>query len=201
MTSKELSLYFSQTKEEVKEGRGANSHASDYLTMFYELISMSNLFNRPKTVNTFIPKLGEFLDFPKIIFGTTLNFSASRAIDIQYFNTSNYKSPFKTIYKSKTDPISGEITYYQEEDEDFTHIDKQKQNVSLYGVIFRYHQLTLGWQQMLGDFQETFIVSRAKGSKHFILTLVDEYGRRIPNVDTSQGFKNNLKLELTCQAG
>ena len=31
------------------------------------------------------------------------------------------------------------------------------------------------------------------------LTIVDEFGRRIPNVDTSQGSKNNLYLEITLE--
>lgn len=198
MTYDDLGLYFAITEEDKQ--RKTNSHGNEYLNMFYNVISMSNLFNRTKTANTFIPKVGEFLDFPKIIFGVTLDFNASRTVDVRYSNISKYESPFITNYESRTDPGTGEVTYYQTESRDFNKTKKQKQNVSLFGVIFKYHQLSLGWQQMLGDFQERYIVSKAKGNKHFIMTLVDEFGRLIPNMDTSQGFKNNLKLEISCYA-
>lgn len=196
MTYDDMQLYFAVTEDDIQ--RKTNSHGKEYLDMFYNVLSMSNLFNRTKTVNTFIPKLGEFLDFPKIIFGVTLGFNASRTVDVRYSNIANYESPFITNYIRVVDPVTGETRYEQTESSNFEATLKQKQNVSLFGVIFKYHQLSLGWQQMLGDFQERFEVSRARGNKHFIMTLVDEFGRLIPNMDTSQGFKNNLKLELTC---
>ena len=71
----------------------------------------------------------------------------------------------------------------------------------MFGVIFKYHQLSLGWQQMINDLQETFVISRAKGQKHFVVKIYDEFGRQIPNMDTSPGFKNNLRLEINCVNG
>ena len=54
---------------------------------------------------------------------------------------------------------------------------------------------------MDSDIRDEYVVGRARGSKHFTLTLVDEYGRTFPNTDTSQGFKNNLMLELSLTPG
>lgn len=40
-------------------------------------------------------------------------------------------------------------------------------------------------------------IERSQGVKTFEIVLYDEFGRKIPNTDTSQGFNNNLLLELT----
>ena len=165
---------------------------STYTDNFYSETIVDNSFNLTRTVKTLISKLGEFLDFPKIVFGSTLAFNQSKSVNIQYTNPLNYINPFKTEYKVNDET---NVTKYEE---DFVPNSKQKNNVALFGVIFKYHQLSLGWQQMINELQETYLISRSRGQKQFVVKIYDEFGRQIPNVDTSQGFKNNLRLEINC---
>ena len=164
-----------------------------YIDNFYSNVLLNNGYNITRTVNMLISKLGEFLDFPKIVFGTTLAFNQSKTVNIQYMNPVNYASEFQST--PKIDEETKTLTGYEE---NYYPNQKQKNNIAMFGVIFKYHQLSLGWQQMINDIQETFIISRAKGQKHFIVKIYDEFGRQIPNMDTSQGFKNNLRLEINC---
>lgn len=169
-----LSLYF---------GEGNKEQITTYINNYYKNYNISNRFNIRRNIKCFICKLGEFLEYPKIIFGVVECFNNSNSVLCVWTNPSQYYSTFRF------DPSTGVET--------FTPNDKQKRNVSLFGVMFRYHQLSLGWQRMESDIQEVYDISKAKGQKHFTLTLIDEFGRLFPNVDTSQGFKNNLKLEVT----
>lgn len=169
-----LSLYFgSNNAEQIKT----------YIDNFYKNYNISNRFNIRRNIKCFVCKLGEFLEYPKIIFGVVECFNNSNSVLCVWTNPSQYYSTFTF------DPSTGVET--------FTPNDKQKRNVSLFGVMFRYHQLSLGWQRMESDIQEVYDISKAKGQKHFTLTLIDEFGRMFPNIDTSQGFNNNLKLEVT----
>ena len=167
----------------------------NYVDNFYSQVLMNNSYNVVRTIKTLISKLGEFLDFPKIIFGTTLAFEQSKTVNIQYINPTKYENEFKTNYVVNKNT---NMTTYEEE---YKPNNKQKNNVAMFGVVFKYHQLSLGWQQMINDFRETFVIQRARGQKHFVVNIYDEFGRQIPNMDTSQGFKNNLRLELECIVG
>lgn len=166
-------------------------YMKNYIDVFYSNVLMNNNYNITRTVKALISKLGEFLDFPKIVFGSALNFNQSKTINIQYLNPVDYVSEFTTEYKVNDDNITKMIENYKAN-------PKQKNNVALFGVVFKYHQLSLGWQQMINDFQNMFVIDRARGQKHFTVKIYDEFGRQIPNVDTSQGFKNNLRLEINC---
>ena len=74
---------------------------------------------------------------------------------------------------------------------------EHKVNTYLYGVIFRYHQLSHGYQNFANELvSNKYPISRSVGNKTFKIVLYDEFGRRFPNEDTSQGFKNNLYIEL-----
>lgn len=164
----------------------------NYIDEFFSSVLMNNSYNITRINKTLISKLGEFLDFPKIIFGATLAFNQSRTINIQYLNPVNYVNEFETEYKVNNET---NVTNYEET---FKPNQKQKNNVGLFGVVFKYYQLSLGWQQMINDSQEVYEIARSRGQKHFVVKIYDEFGRQIPNIDTSQGFKNNLRLEVDC---
>ena len=164
----------------------------NYIDEFFSSILMNNSYNITRTIKSLISKLGEFLDFPKIIFGATLAFNQSRTVNIQYLNPVNYVNEFETEYKVNNET---NVTNYEET---FKPNQKQKNNVGLFGVVFKYYQLSLGWQQMINDSQEVYEIARSRGQKHFVVKIYDEFGRQIPNIDTSQGFKNNLRLEVDC---
>lgn len=204
-----LELYFGNiyepTNEEEEEDEGnkeAITYINEYIRTFPENLSMRHPYNLQRTVKTLISKLGEFLEYPKIIFGTTLDFNNSNTVNIQTLPATKYRSPFSVNYNYRIDPITEQqITEQTENFSNNSQTRKQKQNVAMFGVVFRYHQLSLGWARMDTDIQEQYMIARAKGPKHFTLTLYDEYGREFPNEDTSQGFKNTLKLELTLFPG
>lgn len=177
--------YSTTTSEDVNY-----EYMNGYVNNFYSNVLLNNNYNIPRTIKVLISKLGEFLDYPKIIFGTTLNFKSSRSVNIQYMTPTKYENSFTTKYLVNSETNNTKII------EEFNPKTENKNNVALFGVVFKYHQLSLGWQQMINDIPDRFIISNARGVKHFTLVLVDEYGRRIPNIDTSQGFKNNLKLEI-----
>lgn len=186
---------FSSVSEYIKNYISGNEEQTSYLDGIYSIINGYNSFNQLKTYRMFFAKLGEFLQYPKLIYGTANAFKNAHNVFIMFVNTEliqpeTVNSPVKgrsieqpTIYETVTNP---------------DYDPKHKANVSMVGCVFRYHQQALGWQQMSNDLNENeFNVSRGEGNKHFIIILNDEYGRLIPNIDTSQGFNNNLKLELT----
>lgn len=202
-----LELYFGDTdistspEEEEDEGdanREADEHIREYSGMFTSNLSIRHIYNLQRTVKTLISKLGEFLEYPKIIFGTTLDFNNSNTVNIQTLPATQYRSPFAVNYNYRIDPITEQQIVEQTETfNNNSQTMKQKQNISMFGVVFRYHQLSLGWAKMDTDISEQYTIGKDKGPKHFTLMLYDEYGREFPNEDTSQGFKNNLKLELS----
>lgn len=195
LNTKNCWMYFGKNENESSDDPSYSAITS-YIDNFYSNVLLNNSYNICRTVKTMISKLGEFLDFPKIVFGATLAFNQSKTVNIQYINPVNYASEFQSTPKidDETKTLIGyEENYYPNQ--------KQKNNVAMFGVIFKYHQLSLGWQQMINDLQETFVISRAKGQKHFVVKIYDEFGRQIPNMDTSQGFKNNLRLEINCFNG
>lgn len=201
-----LMLYFGITDEtSTSEEEGVNEaikSINEYIKLFPENLSIRHNYNLQRTVKTLISKLGEFLEYPKIIFGTTLDFNNSNTVNIQTLSATKYISPFSIKYNYRIDPITEQqITEQTEIFNNSSLIRKQKQNISMFGVVFRYHQLSLGWAKMDTDIQEQYMITKAKGPKHFTLMLYDEYGREFPNEDTSQGFKNTLKLELTLYPG
>lgn len=191
LSVKNCTMYFGTNESETTDDP-TYVLINSYINNFYSEVLINNGFNIVRTVKSMISKLGEFLDYPKIIFGTTLAFNQSKTVNIQYINPVNYTNEFTTNYN--VNPTTN-VTNYTEE---YTPNVKQKTNLALFGVIFKYHQLSLGWQQMINDIQDTFAIDRAKGQRHFVVKIYDEFGRQIPNVDTSQGFKNNLRLELNC---
>ena len=161
------------------------------------LINNIASYNNLKTGKLFIPKLGEFTQFAHILFLTCEAFNKSTTVAIDNLNMVKYKSGFT---KEKRRDYVDEETQNQViiYDEKFDPDDNQKINVYLFGVMFRFHQLSLGWSNMMNELvQEAFDISKTNGERHFTLTLYDDFGRLIPNQDTSQGFKNNCSLELT----
>ena len=148
------------------------------------LINDTTSFNNLKNCKIFICKLGEFLQFPKILFlVSSQTFNNSLNVSVYNYNMNEYQDPFPENYSNGTSS--------------FVNNDKQKINTYYAGVLFKYHQLALGYQNLNNELYDEFIISNALGNRNFKLVLVDEYGRRIPNEDTSQGFINNLYLELT----
>lgn len=166
----------------------------NYIDSISSLINGYNAYNQLKNYKMLFSKLGEFLQYPKLIYGVANEFKNSHSVYIMFVNIKNSVNPTvdKPIASTTDKP-----TIYETVD-NTAYNEKQKSNISFGGVVFRYHQQSLGWQQMGNDLNEdSFVIARGEGSKHFILTIYDEFGRIIPNTDTSQGFKNNLKLELT----
>ena len=161
------------------------------------LINNIASYNNLKTGKLFIPKLGEFTQFAHILFLTCEAFNKSTTVAIDNLNMVKYKSGFtKEQRRTYVDEnTQNQVIIY---DEKFDPDDNQKINVYLFGVMFRFHQLSLGWSNMMNELvQEAFDISKTNGERHFTLTLYDDFGRLIPNQDTSQGFKNNCTLELT----
>lgn len=152
------------------------------------------VYNNLKTGKLFICKLGEFLQFSHILYLSSESFNNSLNVAIDNLSMSKYKTPFegKFIYRN-SDITQTQVTTYEET---FKPNPEQRKNVYLFGVMFRFHQLSLGWSNLNNEISQQYEINRALGNRHFILTLYDEFGRRIPNKDTSQGFKNNLTIEL-----
>lgn len=155
-----------------------------YVEEFYTYVLNSNSYNLQRTVKCLISRLGEFLEYPKLIFGTTLSFNSSYSVNVQQTNPSTLLNSFRQTYNVLTDTF----------DETYSEDNSQKNNVSFFGVVFKYHQLSLGWQQMNNESAVTLELKT--GVKNFVLHIYDEYGRQFPNIDTSQGFPNNLRLEI-----
>ena len=159
------------------------------------LINNVSSFNNLKHAKILIVKLGEFLQFPKILYGTSHSFNKALNVNIDNLNMSKYVSPLRSKFSYRIDENSNQqIT---DNESELHENDKQKINVYLFGVMFKYHQLNLGYQNLNNELNEEFQINKALGNKHFELILTDEYGRLIPNTDTSQGFSNNLYLEIS----
>lgn len=151
-------------------------------------------YNNLKTGKLFICKLGEFLQFSHILYLSSESFNNSLNVAIDNLSMSKYKTPFEGTFKYRNSDITQtQVTTYEET---FKPNPEQRKNVYLFGVMFRFHQLSLGWSNLNNEISQQYEINRALGNRHFILTLYDEFGRRIPNKDTSQGFKNNLTVEL-----
>ena len=151
-------------------------------------------YNNLKTGKLFICKLGEFLQFSHILYLSSESFNNSLNVAIDNLNMSKYKTPFEGTFKYRNcDITQSQVTTYEET---FKPNPEQRKNVYLFGVMFRFHQLSLGWSNLNNEISQQYEINRSLGNRHFILTLYDEFGRRIPNKDTSQGFKNNLTVEL-----
>lgn len=151
-------------------------------------------YNNLKTGKLFICKLGEFLQFSHILYLSSESFNNSLNVTIDNLSMSKYKTPFEGTFKYRNcDITQSQVTTYEET---FKPNPEQRKNVYLFGVMFRFHQLSLGWSNLNNEISQQYEINRALGNRHFILTLYDEFGRRIPNKDTSQGFKNNLTVEL-----
>lgn len=151
-------------------------------------------YNNLKTGKLFICKLGEFLQFSHILYLSSESFNNSLNVAIDNLSMSKYKTPFEGTFKYRNSDITQtQVTTYEET---FKPNPEQRKNTYLFGVMFRFHQLSLGWSNLNNEISQQYEINRALGNRHFILTLYDEFGRRIPNKDTSQGFKNNLTVEL-----
>ena len=133
-------------------------------------INNTQSYNGVKLCKAFITKLGEFLDFPRIIYMGCESFNNTMNISVWNYNMRKYM-------ESADHP-------------------EQKVNTYLYGVMFRYHQLAHGYQNFPNEMSNEYVISKALGNRTFTITLYDEFGRKIPNVDTNQGFRNNLYVEL-----
>lgn len=154
------------------------------------LINGNTIFNNLKNCNIFICKLGEFLQYPHILFGVCSQiYNNSLSVSVHNFTMTDYCPPIKSEFKKRDD------VYY----EYTTSNPKVNQKVNTYysGVVFKYHQLALGYQNLNNELYDEFVISKSKGNRNILILLVDEFGRKIPNEDTSQGFKNNLYLELS----
>ena len=194
-------LYYNTNKIEEKGGKQTTTQDVAKQATIQNLVSsfINNIssYNNLKNSKILITKLGEFLQFPKILYGVSDTFSNSLNVSITNHNNTDYITPFQPSTREIDDNYSGQKK--QVEDVEFKPQQQQKVNVYLFGVMFRYHQLALGYQNLNNEIPTDFVISKGLGNRRFVLTIVDEFGRRIPNVDTSQGFKNNLYLEITLE--
>lgn len=194
-------LYYNTNKIEEKGGKQTITQDAAKEATIQNLVSsfINNIssYNNLKNSKILITKLGEFLQFPKILYGVSDTFSNSLNVSINNTNNTDYVTPFQPSTREIDDIYSGQKK--RVEDIEFKPQQQQKVNVYLFGVMFRYHQLALGYQNLNNEIPTDFVISKGLGNRRFVLTIVDEFGRRIPNVDTSQGFKNNLYLEITLE--
>lgn len=174
--------------------QGENDAAAEQ-NILTSLINRVSSYNNLKTCKLFIYKLGEFLQFPKILFGSCENFNNTLNVSVYNFNMSKMENPLISELKYDFDPNTDLQT--TREETKTNDLSKFKVNTYLYGVMFKYHQLALGYNNLYNELQTDYQISKALGNRHFVLKLFDEYGRMIPNKDTSQGFSNNLYLEIT----
>lgn len=194
-------LYYNTSKIEEKGQQLTITQDIAKQTTIQNLVAsfLNNIssFNNLKTSKILIIKIGEFLQFPKILYGVSDTFSNSLNVSVSNYNNTNYVTPFQPSMREIDDAYSQQKK--RVEDIEFKPQQQQKINVYLFGVMFRYHQLALGYQNLNNEIPTDFVITKGLGNRHFVLTIVDEFGRRIPNVDTSQGFKNNLYLEITLE--
>ena len=152
------------------------------------------MYNNVKFCNVFITKLGEFLDFPRILYGCSECQVNSTNVSVYNRDTEKNITPVKTTYRYTN------INDYEQRTDILTEnqlpIMNQKVNTYLFGTVFRYHQLAHGYQNFPNELTTDYIISKSLGNRTFTIKLYDEFGRQFPNEDTSQGFKNNLYMEL-----
>lgn len=191
-------LYVDELEEKQKtekEFEQLNEYVSDFIMINENLLNGRNRFNKLKVVNVLLLKLGEILDHPAILYGVCYDYKNSNNIKVLFNNeiytpTQNYRyDNTNTAYNIDSPVIPKQI--YSPIDE------KYKTNTYLFGVMYRYHQSAKGYVRADNELSDTFTIERSQGVKTFEIVLYDEFGRKIPNTDTSQGFNNNLLLELT----
>lgn len=178
-----------------------NSELTAITNSIDSLINNVESYNNLKLCKIFICKLGEFLDYPKILFGAVDTFMNSLRVSVNSAQTIDSALPVKQFARDLNNPDNGKYdeNAYTVFDSKLNNYNKDdnKRNTYMFGVIFKYHQLALGYQNLSNELSDDYNISKANGQRHFKLIIYDEYGRKIPNTDTSQGFKNNLMLELT----
>lgn len=161
-------------------------------------INNASGYNNLKVCKVFITKLGEFLDFPRLLYACCESQVNSTNISVYNKNMTDIKYPLKQTPKyGHIDPANPNspqtVIGYTDEAIDIT---PQQVNTYLYGTIFRYHQLSHGYQNFPNELTTDYIISKSLGNRTFRITLYDEFGRKFPNEDTSQGFVNRLYMEL-----
>lgn len=184
-----------QETEEEEEPEQLNEYINDFIIINENLLNGRNRFNKLKVVNVLLLKLGEILDHPAILYGVCYDYNNSNNIKVLFNNeiyqpTQNYTYNNTNTAYNIDSPVIPKQTYNPID-------EKYKTNTYLFGVMYRYHQSAKGYVRADNELSDTFAIERSQGVKTFELVLYDEFGRKIPNTDTSQGFNNNLLLELT----
>lgn len=184
-----------QETEEEEEPEQLNEYINDFIIINENLLNGRNRFNKLKVVNGFLLKLGEILDHPAILYGVCYDYNNSNNIKVLFNNeihqpSGNYKYDNKNTAYNIDSPVIPKQIYKPIE-------EKYKTNTYLFGVMYRYHQSAKGYVRADNELSDTFVIERSQGIKTFEIVLYDEFGRKFPNIDTSQGFNNNLLLELT----
>ena len=196
-----FALYYNINKKTRKNQKIVITQDVELQTRIQNLVDsfINNIssYNNLKNAKILIIKLGEFLQFPKILYGTSHSFNKALNVNIDNLNMAKYKSAMETKFNYRMDDEHTQQQITETETTLDDSLNYQKINVYLYGVMFKYHQLALGYQNLNNEISEEFQINKALGNRHFELIITDEYGRLIPNTDTSQGFKNNLYLELS----
>lgn len=190
-------LYVDEFEEKPTGGttEQLNEYITDFLIINENLLNGRNRFNKLKVVNVLLLKLGEILDHPAILYGVCYDYNNSNNIKVLFNNeiyqpTQNYEYDNTNTAYNIDSPVIPKQTYKPID-------EKYKTNTYLFGVMYRYHQSAKGYVRADNELSETFVIERSQGVKTFEIILYDEFGRKIPNTDTSQGFNNNLLLELT----
>lgn len=191
----ELSLYWNVRRGESQKNQQLITYLRGVINTY---INNSLSYNNIKTCKVFICKLGEFLDFPRILYGGCESFNNTMNVTVWNYDSSSYRSPIRTEYKyiSSEDAVGGQWTKIETSDEEHP---EQKVNTNLYGIMFRYHQLAHGYQNFPNELTNDYTILKSLGNRTFKVVLYDEFGRRFPNDDTNQGFKNNLYIELSLE--
>ena len=184
-----LSYYWflGDTDKDVAQNNSALSN------MIQGYINNTMGYNNIKTCKVFITKLGEFLDFPRILYAGCDSYNNTMNVSVWNYNMTHYKSPVESIYEKDTEGK------YTKTTTKIVPRPEQKINTYLFGVMFKYHQLAHGYQNFPNEITTDYIVAKHLGNRTFTIVLYDEYGRMFPNVDTNQGFKNNLYIELALE--
>ena len=172
------------------------SNYNDIVSTIQGYINKSDSYNNLKSCKIFICKLGEFLDYPRMLYACSE--SQPNSINISVYNRPMNENitPIKTDPIIDDNPLSdtyNQLTGYQQS---MIDLSDQKVNTYLFGTVFRYHQLSHGYQNFPNEVKDDFIISKSLGNRTFVITLYDEFGRRFPNVDTNQGFRNRLYMEI-----
>ena len=173
----------------------SNDDYASIINSINGLINDTSTYNNLKACNIFICKLGEFLQFPKILFAGTNCFNNTLNISVHNYNMATYTPAIKNVFETRMyddEQVTDVKTEYNVEK------PEQKVNTYLFGVMFKYHQLSLGYQNLHNELAgNEYMISNALGNRQFTIVLYDEFGRMIPSKDTSQHFDNNLYMELS----